>query len=191
MRVTPRIHPPGLVRPLWSGRAGWFEEAGVLLAGPEESTVDPAGPARPDPRVVVDVGDGWEADRLAVETRQLGFAELLRRRGLLLRSDLLVPWARWVTPPFEPRRFDTYFFLARMPDGQLTRDIGGEAEHTRWVRPAELADGSNAMLPPTAVTLWELAHYSTVDEALTAAATRDLVADRTTRAADQPKRPVM
>src|SRR5581483_11814380 len=78
-----------------------FEESGVLLAGPGPDTV------------VGDVsGAAWEAARVALLAREVGFAELLAREGLVLRSDLLVPWSRWITPVFEPRRFDTYFFLA-------------------------------------------------------------------------------
>jgi 8-oxo-dGTP pyrophosphatase MutT (NUDIX family) len=134
-----------------------FEESGVLLAGP-------------DPRTVVgDVsGDDWEAARRALEAREVGFAELLARRGLVLRSDLLAPWSRWITPEFEPRRYDTYFFLARLPERQVTRQVGGEADATVWAPPAELAGDAYAMLPPTRVTLRELAGYPDVDAAMAA-----------------------
>ncbi|MEH0935979.1 NUDIX hydrolase, partial [Micromonospora psammae] len=103
-----------------------FEEAGVLLAGPDSATV------------VGDVsGDDWEAARQDLEGRRVGFADLLAGRRLTLRSDLLLPWSRWITPEFEPRRFDTYFFLALLPAGQRTRDVSGEADHTMWIRPAD------------------------------------------------------
>jgi 8-oxo-dGTP pyrophosphatase MutT (NUDIX family) len=138
-----------------------FEECGVLLAGPDESTV------------VGDVsGEDWEAARLALLGHQVGLADLLAARGLVVRSDLLVPWARWVTPVFEPRRFDTYFFLARLPAEQRTRDVGGEADHTVWASPAELA--ALPMLPPTAYTLRELCALDDVDTAMAAGAGRDL-----------------
>jgi 8-oxo-dGTP pyrophosphatase MutT (NUDIX family) len=139
-----------------------FEESGVLLAGPDPATV------------VGDVsGDEWEAARVALVAREVGFAELLAARGLVLRTDLLAPWARWLTPEFEPRRYDTYFFLARLPVGQVTRDVGGEAAHVTWAGPGELADGPAVMLPPTRVTLRQLAAYSTVDDAMAGAAGRD------------------
>jgi len=139
-----------------------FEESGVLLAGPDESTV------------VGDVsGPDWEAARTALEARGVGFAELLEQRRLVLRSDLLAPWSRWVTPEFEPRRYDTYFFLARLPERQLTRRVGGEADHAVWARPGELAAGGHTMLPPTLMTLRQLSAYSTVDDAMVAAAQRD------------------
>ncbi|UWZ37267.1 NUDIX hydrolase [Dactylosporangium roseum] len=139
-----------------------FEESGVLLAGPSAGAVvgDVSGPE-------------WEEARVALIARELGFAELLSRRGLVLRSDLLVPWSRWVTPEFEPRRFDTYFFLAVLPEGQLTRDVGGEADATVWCAPAEATDGRYTMLPPTVFTLTELAEAGGIEAALTAASTRD------------------
>jgi 8-oxo-dGTP pyrophosphatase MutT (NUDIX family) len=140
-----------------------FEESGVLLAGPDESTV------------VGDVsGADWEAARIALEAHEIGFAELLAERGLVLRSDLLAPWSRWVTPDFEPRRYDTYFFVARLPERQLTRHMaGGEADHAVWAHPAELAAGGSAMLPPTTMTLRQLSGYSDVAQALAAAGERD------------------
>ncbi|WP_426509868.1 NUDIX hydrolase [Dactylosporangium sp. McL0621] len=139
-----------------------FEESGVLLAGPDADSV------------VGDVsGPDWEEARLALIARDLGFAEFLSRNGLLLRSDLLVPWSRWITPEFEPRRFDTYFFLALLPKGQLTRDVGGEADATEWCSPAEAADGRYTMLPPTRHTLLELAEAGGIDAALAAAPDRD------------------
>jgi 8-oxo-dGTP pyrophosphatase MutT (NUDIX family) len=82
-----------------------FEEAGVLLAG------DPDGVG-----VVPDVsGDDWEEQRQALLARELSLAELLAGRGLAVRSDLLRPFAHWITPPVEPRRYDTKFFVAALP----------------------------------------------------------------------------
>ena len=138
-----------------------FEECGVLLAGPDESTV------------VGDVaGDDWEASRLALLDREVGLASLLADRGLVVRSDLLAPWVRWLTPEFEPRRYDTFFFLARLPAEQRTRDVGGESVHAVWAPPAELS--GLQMLPPTAHTLRQLAGYDTIDALLAASAGRDV-----------------
>ncbi|MFV2113335.1 NUDIX hydrolase [Micromonospora sp. LOL_025] len=151
-----------------------FEEAGVLLAGPDAQTV------------VGDVsGDDWEADRVALEQRRGGFADLLARRGLTLRSDLLLPWSRWITPEFEPRRFDTYFFVALLPEGQRTRDVSGEADHTLWARPADALARAEAgeltMLPPTLVNLAQVAAGGDVAGVARAAATRDAATPVTPR----------
>ncbi|MEH0969640.1 NUDIX hydrolase [Micromonospora sp. CPCC 205546] len=151
-----------------------FEEAGVLLAGPDAQTV------------VGDVsGDDWEADRVALEQRRGGFADLLARRGLTLRSDLLLPWSRWITPEFEPRRFDTYFFVALLPEGQRTRDVSGEADHTLWARPADALARAEAgeltMLPPTLVNLAQVAAGGDLAGVARAAATRDAATPVTPR----------
>ncbi|MET7764238.1 NUDIX hydrolase [Streptomyces sp. NPDC005393] len=144
-----------------------FEEAGVLLAGPTPHTV-----------VADTTGDDWEADRAALVARDLSFAEFLDRRGLVLRSDLLGCWARWITPEFEPRRYDTWFFVAALPRGQRTRNASTEADRTVWIRPGAAADGYDRgellMMPPTIATLRELRPHGTVADALAAAADRDL-----------------
>jgi 8-oxo-dGTP pyrophosphatase MutT (NUDIX family) len=137
-----------------------FEESGVLLAGATESGV------------VGDVsGDDWEAQRAALVARELGFAELMRDRDLVVRGDLLAPWSRWITPEFEPRRYDTYFFLARLPDGQVTRNVGGEADEVTWLRPADRR--SLPMLPPTRITLGEVARVRSIGALIEAASRSD------------------
>ncbi|WP_123607276.1 NUDIX domain-containing protein [Micromonospora sp. Llam0] len=143
-----------------------FEEAGVLLAGPDGDTV------------VGDVaGDDWEAERQALLARSFSFGDLLRRRGLTLRADLLAAWSRWITPEFEPRRFDTYFFVARLPAGQVPRDVSGEADHTVWVPPSTALGRADAgqwsLLPPTRVTLAEVGGCADLDGVFAAAAGRD------------------
>lgn len=136
-----------------------FEESGVLLAGPG-----------PDSVVEDTTGDDWEADRLALIDRSLAFADFLAKRGLVLRSDLLKPWAHWITPEIEHRRFDTRFFAAVLPPGQRTRDVGGEADQVAWKRPAEAIElahkGEIFLMPPTYQTLSELAAFDSVAAAL-------------------------
>ncbi|WP_328692994.1 NUDIX hydrolase [Streptomyces phaeochromogenes] len=144
-----------------------YEEAGVLLAGPTEDTV-----------VGDTTGEEWEADRAALVARDLSFAEFLERRGLVLRSDLLGAWTRWITPEFEPRRYDTWFFVAALPEGQRTRNASTEADRTVWIRPADARDGYDKgdllMMPPTIATLRQLGAYATAAEALAAAPGRDM-----------------
>ncbi|MGW0967996.1 NUDIX hydrolase [Streptomyces sp. NPDC002516] len=144
-----------------------YEEAGVLLAGPS-----------PDSVVGDTTGDDWEADRAALVARDLSFAEFLDRRGLVLRSDLLGAWARWITPEFESRRYDTWFFVAVLPEGQRTRNASTEADRTVWIRPADAAAGYDKgellMMPPTIATLRGLVAYERSADALAGAAARDL-----------------
>jgi 8-oxo-dGTP pyrophosphatase MutT (NUDIX family) len=144
-----------------------YEEAGVLLAGPTPDTV-----------VGDTTGEDWEADRASLVARDFSFAEFLERRGLVLRSDLLGAWTRWITPEFESRRYDTWFFVAALPEGQRTRNVSTEADRTVWIRPAEAATsydkGELLMMPPTIATLRQLVPYATAAEALRAAPGRDL-----------------
>ena len=127
-----------------------FEEAGVLLAGAPDG-----GP------LAVPAGPSWDADRAALAAGTLTLADLLARRGLVLRADLLVPWARWITPEGEPRRFDARFFAAALPAGQQAAGHEAEAEHIAWLRPGDAIAAARAgeisLLPPTATTLNHLA----------------------------------
>ncbi|SEG93292.1 hypothetical protein SAMN04489712_13810 [Thermomonospora echinospora] len=138
-----------------------FEETLVLLAGPTPgSVVD-------DTR-----GDAWEADRQALLDRSQSLAQFLDRRGLVLRADLLRPWAHWITPEVETRRYDTRFFVAAIPEGQRAGDVSTEADRVAWVRPADAVErarrGEWFLLPPTLATLAELADYATVADVLAA-----------------------
>ncbi|MEU1122432.1 NUDIX hydrolase [Streptomyces sp. NPDC005899] len=144
-----------------------YEEAGVLLAGPTAASV-----------VSDTTGAGWEADREALVARELSFADFLDRRGLVLRSDLLGAWARWITPEFEPRRYDTWFFVAALPEGQRTRNASTEADRAVWMRPGDALGGYDRgellMMPPTVATLRALRPYGTAAGALEAADAQDL-----------------
>ena len=99
-----------------------FEESGVLLAGPTEDTV-----------VDDTTGDDWESDRQRLEARELSFTDFLQQRDLKVRSDLLRWWGSWITPVFEPRRYDTRFFAAQLPEGQVTRDVSTESDQVVWL----------------------------------------------------------
>jgi 8-oxo-dGTP pyrophosphatase MutT (NUDIX family) len=152
--------PPELARALvCAAIRETFEESGVLLAGPSSDSV-----------VADTTAADWEADRHALIDRSLSLAEMLARRGLVLRSDLLRPWSRWITPVIEERRFDARFFAAALPEQQRTRDVGGEAAEVAWVRPDDaIAMGRRkeiVLWPPTAVSLAELGACRDVAAAL-------------------------
>ena len=130
-----------------------FEESGVLLAGPHAHEV-----------VADTTGEDWEADRVALESRDLAMTEFLTRRGLVLRTDLLGVWGAWLTPVFEPKRYRTWFFVALLPEGQRTRDVSSESSEVTWL-PAAAAiamaeRGEMLMMPPTYLTSLEVAQYA-------------------------------
>jgi 8-oxo-dGTP pyrophosphatase MutT (NUDIX family) len=136
-----------------------FEESGVLLAGPSADSV------------VADTA-AYARARAALEARELSLAEFLAREGLVLRADLLRPWANWMTPAEEPRRYDTRFFLAVLPSGQRADAVTTEASDGEWQRPSDaLADWEadrRVLLPPTWVVLTELAAFAGVADAVSA-----------------------
>ncbi|MFI5953181.1 NUDIX hydrolase [Cryptosporangium sp. NPDC051539] len=142
-----------------------FEETGVLLAGPDASTV--VGPV-----------EGAPDARLAVESQAIGFDALLAEHGLRLRADLLGPWARWITPEHQPRRFDTRFFVAVLPEGQTVGRLTSEAESGGWVgiaaalRAAEA--GELTLMTPTRHTLTDLLGRGNAAAIVAAAADRPL-----------------
>jgi 8-oxo-dGTP pyrophosphatase MutT (NUDIX family) len=142
-----------------------FEESGVLLAG--EST---------DSVVADTTGEEWEADRVALEGRELAMTEFLSRRGLVLRSDLLGAWSGWLTPVFEPKRYRTWFFVAELPVGQRTRDVSTESDQVVWLpalRAVEQAEASEIlMLPPTYITSLDVGQYADPQAVIDAAADR-------------------
>jgi 8-oxo-dGTP pyrophosphatase MutT (NUDIX family) len=154
--------PPELARALVCAAVReTFEESGVLLAGPSAGSV-----------VADTTGEDWEADRQALLDRSLSLAEMLARRDLILRADLLRPWSRWITPAVEPRRFDARFFAAALPEGQRTRDVGGEAAAVQWIAPGDALEAGRAgqiqLWLPTAMTLAELAEHADVAGVLAA-----------------------
>jgi 8-oxo-dGTP pyrophosphatase MutT (NUDIX family) len=138
-----------------------FEESGVLLASPV-----------PDDRELLG------REQAALLDRSASMAEVLARNGLVLRADLLRPWAHWVTPEIEPKRFDTRFFVAALPEGQEPVHFRGESDASEWVAPndavARHARGELLMLPPTVFTLAEIGAYGSVAEVLAAAQARDV-----------------
>lgn len=96
---------------------------------------------------------------------------LLAEHGVRLAADLLVPWARWVTPDFAPRRFDSTLFAAAAPAGQAP--IGGrEADEYLWSRPADLLASAEReeiyIVFVTRMNLMRLSQYATVAAALEA-----------------------
>lgn len=145
-----------------------YEESGVLLAGP-------------GPTAVVDdtTGPDWERDRAALESGDRSLADVLGARGLVVRSDLLGAWTHWVTPAFEPKRYDTRFFVAVLPAGQQTRDVSGESDAVAWMRPADalaaVREGRLGMMPPTVRTCDDLTGLRRADDVLTASAERQIV----------------
>jgi len=134
-----------------------FEECGVLFAGPAD---DPAG--------IVGDASVYRESREALAERTLSFADFLQRESLMLRADLLRPWANWVTPEAElTRRYDTFFFVGALPEGQRADGENTESDLAGWMTPqaaiAEFEAGRCFLLPPTWTQLDSLAGRTVAD----------------------------
>ncbi|ORV97878.1 NUDIX hydrolase [Mycobacterium kyorinense] len=134
-----------------------FEESGVLFAGPAD-----------DPRGIVGDASVYRESRLALAAGELSFADFLRTENLVLRADLLRPWANWVTPEAErTRRYDTYFFVGALPEGQRADGENTESDHAGWSTPEaaieDFSAGRTFLLPPTWTQLDSLAGHTVAD----------------------------
>ncbi|RZU62380.1 hypothetical protein EV380_1973 [Zhihengliuella halotolerans] len=127
-----------------------FEETGVLLAGADELSVLENCSSRE-----------WMELRQAVAEQDLSFGELLNGRGLGLRTDLLRPLARWFSPDFAHRRFDTWYFAAAMPVRQQASLLDGKGTWAAWKSAAALLEERS-----TTVLGDEVAHRDTVGKTL-------------------------
>ncbi|MCE5263140.1 MAG: NUDIX hydrolase [Deltaproteobacteria bacterium] len=129
-----------------------FEEAGVLLARDSDgNTVDLSAPER---------ADRFAGYRLELHEKRMTLQEMARKEELCFAPDLLMPYAHWITPQVETRRFDTRFFLAKLPAGQEPVHDRIELTDSRWTTPdlalAEHAAGRIVLMPPTLKTVEEL-----------------------------------
>jgi len=130
-----------------------FEESGVLFAGPRRDGAEPG---------IVGDASVYATARAALADNSLSFGEFLRSEGLVLRADLLRPWANWVTPEEErTRRYDTFFFVAALPEGQRADGENTESDKAGWATPElaldDFANSRTFLLPPTWTQLDSLA----------------------------------
>ncbi|MBW7834167.1 MAG: NUDIX hydrolase [Simplicispira suum] len=139
-----------------------LEECGLLLAEPQ--TADR----------VLDASDA----RKRLRGGQ-AFTNMLETLALRLQTRALRPWSRWITPvapSMSTRRFDTRFFVARAPAGQVARHDDEETVDTLWIAPRtaleQYRDGAIDLAPPQIMSLAHLARYASVEQVLEAASCR-------------------
>jgi len=105
--------------------------------------------------------------------------EVFEETGVRLSASALVPFAHWVTPEIETRRYDTRFFLAEMPAGQEARHDEGEMTDLAWLSPADAIAQCQAdailLPPPTWTTLKRLARFAAIADAFAWARTIPIV----------------
>ena len=137
-----------------------FEESGVLFA--HSATV-------PEPA----------AQAAALLRESKNFNAVLAQMALRLQTRSVVPWSRWITPitpSVSNKRFDTRFFVAAVPAGQVARHDDFETTESTWLSPRaalqQYWDGQIELAPPQIMSLAHLARHHTVDSVLAAARAR-------------------
>jgi 8-oxo-dGTP pyrophosphatase MutT (NUDIX family) len=171
--------------PRWAGHAvGWegfdsvqralrvaairevFEEAGILLARRRD------GGAMGGEACPMEV-------RAAVDRGELHFLDVVRDLDCRLDLDALTVFARWITPPVTPKRFDTWFYAVTAPGDQLAACDGRETVEAEWIAPSEAlrlaAAGERKVIFPTRMNLQLLAEATGAQDAVARAAARTLV----------------
>lgn len=142
-----------------------FEEAGVLLA---RRRGDEHGLSFSDPEVAA----RFVAHRASVDAGR-PLAEVLVEEGLVLDVDRLHYVSHWITPEGAPRRYDTRFFVAEAPPGQVPLHDERETVASVWIGPGEALarhrQGEIDLILPTIRNLQELARHGSVSELMAAA----------------------
>lgn len=158
----PDLEPDDAIRYHIAAIRELFEEAGVLLARDASGNFI----SFTDPEVKLK----FDAYRTAVHQSMLPLPLILQTEGLRFALDALRPFAHWVTPEIESRRFDARFFVTRIPEGQVPLHDDTETVYSRWTgagEALELYDRREIFLaPPTLRTLEELSGFRSVDEVL-------------------------
>src|SRR5579871_6704816 len=143
-----------------------YEEAGILLARHLDGS-----PFRGDERAA--------AARDAIARDERSLLDLVKELDIYLDLEALSVFAHWITPKIVPRRFDTWFYVAKAPADQLALCDGWETVDAEWIAPREairLADaGERTIIFPTRMNLQLLDEASSADDAATRAQAREVV----------------
>lgn len=163
---------PELARGLFlAGIRESFEEAGVLLA------------QRPGEETLVSLDDAkarahFNARREALHAGTQTLLDIAREAQLRFPLNRLYPFAHWITPEVEPKRYDTRFFVAQAPERQTLSHDDIETVDSVWITPAEAltrySRGDMQLAPPTLCTLEELNQLGTLDAVIASARERSI-----------------
>jgi 8-oxo-dGTP pyrophosphatase MutT (NUDIX family) len=169
---------PGDLDPAWEAHIRGIDQVAEEERGPriaasretfEETGVLACAQACPSPAIAEDA-------RARLEAGELSFLDFVRENGIVLDLTRLTLFARWLTPPVVPKRFDTFFYLIEMPAGQVVRHDGRETIENEWVTAREALRrgeaGERMILFPTRQNLRLLSQTSTIAEAVRAAGGR-------------------
>jgi len=137
-----------------------FEEAGILFAYTSSKKLINFN----DKKIIRRFG----AYRAKLINNELTLHELAQMENLEYALDNLFPYAHWITPEMEIKRFDTRFFLARAPEGQVAFHDGMEMTNSIWITPCAALErhqaGEITLMPPTLKILEELSRFDSTDQ---------------------------
>jgi len=147
-----------------------FEECGVLLA------------RKRGQRALIGAADlkGIEERwRVKLAKDEASIVDMVEAEDLEIATELMTPYAHWITPTFVPKRFDTWFFLAEAPEDQIALHDGSESTDSVWIGPQEAIEeakaGKRTLVHATTKNLELLAEGKTVAGAISAASARKIV----------------
>jgi 8-oxo-dGTP pyrophosphatase MutT (NUDIX family) len=147
-----------------------FEECGILLAH-KRGQKNLIGAAELKP-----IEAKW---RKKLTDDEASILDLIEAEDLELATELMTPYAHWITPTFAPKRFDTWFFLAEAPQDQVALHDGSESTDSVWIGAQaaidEAASGKRTLVHATTKNLELLAEGGTVAGAIAAAKARKIV----------------
>ena len=107
------------------------------------------------------------------------FVDMVCEEDLELALEQLVPYAHWVTPEVSPKRFDTHFYLARVPADQIAAHDGHENVDSVWITPQQVIEDARekrrTVIFPTLSNVVRLAQYKTVAQAFEGALNSTIV----------------
>jgi len=147
-----------------------FEECGVLLARKrgQRALIGAAD--------LKGIEERWRA-KLAKD--EASIVDMVEAEDLEIATELMTPYAHWITPTFVPKRFDTWFFLAEAPEDQIALHDGSESTDSVWIGPQEAIEeakaGKRTLVHATTKNLELLAEGKTVAGAIAAASARKIV----------------
>lgn len=145
-----------------------FEEAGILLGGKTTGKYV----SFHDEKVLKRFNDY----RRELNSSQITLEEIARKENIFLFPDTLIPYSHWITPEFEKKRFNTRFFLAKLPPGQTPLADAMELTESLWVTPQKALEMHRQkeiiLMPPTLKTIEELSAFRNIDELFSAAKTK-------------------
>ena len=138
-----------------------FEEAGLLFAR-EFGETEMISKKRAD-----HIRNTYRENLLA---QKISFYEIIETENLMVASDLLIPFAHWITPITGRKRFDTHFLVAKTPDGHVASHDGSETLDTVWINPLvaikEAEEGKRRVVFPTRMNLKKVAESTTSEAAV-------------------------